>query len=754
MRNEQDIIEAFVRHTLAVCDRLLIMDHGSTDATPLILKSLQDEGLALEVIRDDTVGRLQAVFMGRLAQRAAQELQADWILFLDADEFLQGDVRRSLAERSAVGGVQYLQCWLVNYVVRPEDDPGELNPVKRIRHRTIDCPDSDKDRRTCKSIVTGDLVRQEGFAVGSGSHRVTLKGEEPPFEIISGIWLGHFSLRAPCQYGSKLVSVMFQRYCRRAKQAGNADFYQSDYARLRESYTRFARNFVDVKLAWWSRTIMGIDCCPIDYYGGELRYTPTCSDVDQFIRNTLNLGLHIAQMNTSTPTEMEEAAMVFIALKDGKETLQKQSMEANVGAARELRFHTGNLKDRSKLVLELNSGPGMLEIERVVMRFEDGSQQEFCERTLGDLITVERDGMAARSGPIQRIFTCIPSLVLNIWGNAHRATELQVSLRFINRPQMTSMAVGDYSGIQWFDRQLKMREQDPAPVRTPLNTIFSLTQLEQTCVAIGEGWRGLRFSGLRLSKNRGRLGLRFGAALKGRIKLRFEAKLKTGKDQPVVGDGKIRIFAEDAPVAVWQFKKKKRQWFTIDIAADPVGRRGVDLVFEIEEGTVDFWIQRVKVESLHERGWIVGVMRQMLGFLGRKLASKEKRMSIAPGEVLRFGARENGIGIAAMGWAPPQENGSRAEARLAVLRFSLQSPRPESLRVKLLLVGGDGAGVVRLAWEHIDLISFWLDAHTPQSVEIDLPPSAAKREQIFLLFRSNEKSIGFELREMVLQAGA
>ena len=42
-KNEMDIIESFVRHTLSFADELLLLDHQSTDKTPEILRALQQE---------------------------------------------------------------------------------------------------------------------------------------------------------------------------------------------------------------------------------------------------------------------------------------------------------------------------------------------------------------------------------------------------------------------------------------------------------------------------------------------------------------------------------------------------------------------------------------------------------------------------------------------------------------------------------------------------------------------------------------
>ena len=59
VKNEEDIIEAFVRHNLVYLDRLLVLDHGSTDDTPSILKALQEEGLDLQILHDDSLGKFQ-----------------------------------------------------------------------------------------------------------------------------------------------------------------------------------------------------------------------------------------------------------------------------------------------------------------------------------------------------------------------------------------------------------------------------------------------------------------------------------------------------------------------------------------------------------------------------------------------------------------------------------------------------------------------------------------------------------------------
>lgn len=87
VRNEADIIESFVRHTLRFVDELRLVDHLSTDRTPEILKQLQAEGLPLIVSRHSDTAQVQDILTARLA-REAFAAKAEWVLPLDCDEWL------------------------------------------------------------------------------------------------------------------------------------------------------------------------------------------------------------------------------------------------------------------------------------------------------------------------------------------------------------------------------------------------------------------------------------------------------------------------------------------------------------------------------------------------------------------------------------------------------------------------------------------------------------------------------------------
>jgi hypothetical protein len=88
VRNEEDILEASVRHNLTVLDSLVVVDHESDDATPDILASLVEEGLPIEVQHEDWMGFGSAESATRHL-RSILAGGAGACLTLDADEFLR-----------------------------------------------------------------------------------------------------------------------------------------------------------------------------------------------------------------------------------------------------------------------------------------------------------------------------------------------------------------------------------------------------------------------------------------------------------------------------------------------------------------------------------------------------------------------------------------------------------------------------------------------------------------------------------------
>ena len=90
---EEDIVEVFVRHTLRFADELIVISTAD-DTTRALLHTLEVEGLSLRVIDHQPAYHDQQEMLSNLLGEVSPT--TDWILPLDADEFVMGDISTAL----------------------------------------------------------------------------------------------------------------------------------------------------------------------------------------------------------------------------------------------------------------------------------------------------------------------------------------------------------------------------------------------------------------------------------------------------------------------------------------------------------------------------------------------------------------------------------------------------------------------------------------------------------------------------------
>ena len=116
VRDEAHILEVNLRHHLGVVDQLFVIDNGSSDATPRILRRFARRHRQLRWTTD-AGPYLQSKLLTQLAQDA-RRAGADWVVSFDADEFWIPTVDRPFA--AVVGdvdaGVGALRVPVVNYI--------------------------------------------------------------------------------------------------------------------------------------------------------------------------------------------------------------------------------------------------------------------------------------------------------------------------------------------------------------------------------------------------------------------------------------------------------------------------------------------------------------------------------------------------------------------------------------------------------------------------------------------------------------
>ena len=98
VRDEADVIETFVRYHLQFCDEMIITDNLSSDGCSEILEAMAAEGARINLLHDRRSGFFQPAVTTQMLRTAARELKADWVLALDADEFLATDSGRGIRQ--------------------------------------------------------------------------------------------------------------------------------------------------------------------------------------------------------------------------------------------------------------------------------------------------------------------------------------------------------------------------------------------------------------------------------------------------------------------------------------------------------------------------------------------------------------------------------------------------------------------------------------------------------------------------------
>ncbi len=203
VRDEEDIIESFVRHNLVYLDKLYIVDNLSKDKTAEILTSLVKEGLAIEVWKSTSCSNQQDRAMTAALKKATkQDANADFVFPLDADEFLGAPDRLSLiADLEKVGSSGYgIMPWKTYIPV--EDDLDKLNPsipaTVRMTHRR-----NHEGNQMFKAVVPRALFGK--IRIPQGSHKLKRLDGGACQEILLATPLAHFPIRSSNQLIAKII---------------------------------------------------------------------------------------------------------------------------------------------------------------------------------------------------------------------------------------------------------------------------------------------------------------------------------------------------------------------------------------------------------------------------------------------------------------------------------------------------------------------------------------------------------------------
>ncbi|MBB5371796.1 glycosyltransferase family 2 protein [Acidocella aromatica] len=292
--NEDDIAEAFIRHNARHVGHMLFLDNGSSDRTLDILRALQAEGLPLSVVQTHSISFDEVSLNSWGYQAASQLFGADWVVFIDADEFIATQDSAPLTTLLPADAPA-ITVQLINYGQTELDDPNELIVPLRLRHRWAGETNVDK------LILRAGLP---GVSIGAGNHCAFLGSGILPARRHDLVSFAHYPRRSGWQILQKMAAGWLKALAagHPAAEAGHSEHYRSPFETIRDKPGELFRNS-----GYFTREF-GLDQAieaPLDYLGGTLCHTlptdPAMKAAQMFLSFTERLAIQHGRLLDESP---------------------------------------------------------------------------------------------------------------------------------------------------------------------------------------------------------------------------------------------------------------------------------------------------------------------------------------------------------------------------------------------------------------------------------------------------------------------
>lgn len=201
VRNESDVIEAFVRYHANLFDKIIVIDHNSRDDTGSVLEQLKAEGLPLEIRKETIPYHGQAQCMTALAHEVWESYRPQWIVPLDADEFFVMNCKFDQLWKEMPMKQHVLFPLWHNYVPTANDPENETNIIRKIKYKNRYINSNQH-----KVIIPGYLLSIPGTYLPEGNHELYYKNGSPvSYSITRSIHIAHFPVRSLDQVKRKAL---------------------------------------------------------------------------------------------------------------------------------------------------------------------------------------------------------------------------------------------------------------------------------------------------------------------------------------------------------------------------------------------------------------------------------------------------------------------------------------------------------------------------------------------------------------------
>ncbi len=201
IKNEEDIIESFVRYHLNIVDGMVICNNCSSDNTGTILERLKAEGLNIDILTDTDEYFDQVVKRNELLKYTTEKYKPDYIFPIDADEFIcsygQGNPREEILKLSQNTFYYYR---MVNYVLFKENK--ELFIPKKIIYQR----ECNEEANHNFKVIIPKKIYLKGISLIMGCHSIEFLNAKQANSLYSdSLYLAHFPVRSSEQLMNRVI---------------------------------------------------------------------------------------------------------------------------------------------------------------------------------------------------------------------------------------------------------------------------------------------------------------------------------------------------------------------------------------------------------------------------------------------------------------------------------------------------------------------------------------------------------------------
>lgn len=199
IKDECDIIELFVRINSRSLDHIFVIDHDSKDGTQEILLRLKAQGFPLTIYKHESSDFQQAIMLTTLCRQVAATNEYDYIVPLDADEFIYtpGGISfaQALDEQVPKDGCG-LMAW-ITYVPTGGDYYGSKAPLYEVFRKR-----SKEPEQFYKVIIPNEPGKS--CIIAEGNHFISVNGQWLQGPVITPL-LQHVPVRSVEQITAKAL---------------------------------------------------------------------------------------------------------------------------------------------------------------------------------------------------------------------------------------------------------------------------------------------------------------------------------------------------------------------------------------------------------------------------------------------------------------------------------------------------------------------------------------------------------------------